>query len=556
MVYLILFLSGLISILILTPYLINFLLKINVVDIPGGRKIHDGLVPRLGGILIYFIVSFLLLTFYNDLNTIRFVIIGSFILAACGFIDDCLGMAWKYKLIIQVVISMYVIYHFLTAIHKITIFEVVLPFPLNYIILFLFILGTINALNLMDGLDGLVSQFSFSIFALNFVLGFMLNNVFIMFISITFSGALLGFMIYNAYPARIFLGDGGSLTLGFFLVVTCIELSLTKYSGNLNLTPALFTLALPVVDTIRVATIRIINKKSPFLPDQNHLHHQILKSGIKHESTVMILQAISLIFLFAALFYFRENYLMAYILFAVGLFVVFSISPVIKLIQKVWLKFNKKILGALNAPVKVIPIMDKLLPILSIVAFSMVLITSTPLKTPFSHNILLLLLLFEILMLFVAFYHYRINHNFNYFYIFINLLLLFSLDKIQSVGGMSYFYQPHLFESKLLYYASIMVVTGLVMLYLISRKVVLAKTKVFFTGIDLYLIVLGVLAFILKSIFKNPVIDTLNSCLMLSIIFTMLAKIVMVKYQHRSQLLFYLSFGVTISVLWLMMTYK
>jgi hypothetical protein len=101
-----------------------------------------------------------------------------------------------------------------------------------------------------------------------------------------------------------------------------------------------------------------------------------------------------------------------------------------------------------------------------------------------------------------------------------------------------------------------MVVTGLVMLYLISQKVVLAKTSLFFTGIDLYLIILAVIAFILKSIFKNPVIDTLNSCLMLSIIFTMLAKIVMVKYQNRSQLLFYLSFGLTISVLWLMMVYK
>src|ERR1035437_7542856 len=151
MVYLILFLSGLISLLVLTPYLINFLLKINVVDIPGGRKIHDGLVPRLGGILIYFVVSFLLLTFYNDLNTIRFIIIGSFILAATGFIDDCLGMEWKYKLIVQVIISLFIIYHFLPSINKITIFEITLPFPLNYIIFFLFILGAINALNLMDG---------------------------------------------------------------------------------------------------------------------------------------------------------------------------------------------------------------------------------------------------------------------------------------------------------------------------------------------------------------------------------------------------------------------
>jgi UDP-GlcNAc:undecaprenyl-phosphate GlcNAc-1-phosphate transferase len=198
----------------------------------------------------------------------------------------------------------------------------------------------------MDGIDGLVTQFSFLIFALNFVLGFLLNNVFIMFISITFIGVLLGFMIYNVYPARIFLGDGGSLTLGLFLVVTCIEVSLTKYSGSLNLTPAVFTLALPVIDTVRVVIIRLINKKSPFLPDQNHLHHRILKGGIDQKSTVMILLAISLIFLFSALFYFRENYFLAYILFILGIVVVFSISSVIKFVAKVSteIKFISKVL--------------------------------------------------------------------------------------------------------------------------------------------------------------------------------------------------------------------
>jgi len=344
MIYLVLFLSSLIAILILTPYLISFLLKINIVDIPGGRKIHDRLIPRLGGILIYFVVFFLLLTFYNDLNSIRFIIIGSFILAATGFIDDYLEMAWKYKLLVQVIISLFVINHFLTAINKITIFEITLPFPLNFIILFLFILGVINALNFMDGLDGLVSKFSFSIFALYFVLGFLLNNAFIMFISITFSGALLGFIIYNAYPARIFLGDCGSMTLGLFLVATCIQVSLTKYSGNLNLTPAVFILALPVIDAIKVVFIRIINRKSPFLPDQNHLHHQILKNCSKPKLTVIILQAISLVFLVAVLFYFIGNYLVAYSLFIAGLVVVFTISPAIKLIAKISLKSSQQII--------------------------------------------------------------------------------------------------------------------------------------------------------------------------------------------------------------------
>jgi len=195
----------------------------------------------------------------------------------------------------------------------------------------------------MDGLDGLVSQYSFSIFALNLVLGYLLNNAFIMFISIIFSGALIGFIIYNTYPARIFLGDCGSMTLGLFLVVTCIQVSITKYSSNLNLTPVIFALALPVIDAVRVVILRILNKKSPFLPDQNHLHHQILKICINPKLTIGIIRAISLFFLFAVLFYFLGNILVAYILFIVGLIVEVTISPATKLLTKVYLKFSQQI---------------------------------------------------------------------------------------------------------------------------------------------------------------------------------------------------------------------
>jgi UDP-GlcNAc:undecaprenyl-phosphate GlcNAc-1-phosphate transferase len=186
---------------------------------------------------------------------------------------------------------------------SVTLFGFKIPSPLDKAVLFIFIVGVINAINLYDGLDGLVTSFALLISFVSFYFGWELNNQFLLILSAALIGSLIGFLKYNIFPAKIFLGDSGSLTLGFFLVTAVLISSTSPANKNIDLTFSIILIAVPVVDTLRVMTARIMNLKNPFMPDLSHIHHIILNSNINYKGVLLILQSFSVIFTVIAIYY-------------------------------------------------------------------------------------------------------------------------------------------------------------------------------------------------------------------------------------------------------------
>lgn len=556
MIYLLLFLSSLIAVIVLTPYLIDFLYKHNLVDVPDTRKVHTSLTPRMGGLLIYAVVTFLIVCFYADINAIKFLLVASVILVVCGALDDGVGLKWNVKLMIQIAAVAFLLYNYSSKISGVYLLGFTLPFPVNYIIMFLFALGLINALNMMDGLDGLVSGFSFSIFSFYFAIGFLFHNTFLMVLSVTFAGALLGFIKYNAFPSRIFLGDSGSLTLGFFLVAASFEVTLTRFGTNLDLTFPIIALALPILDTLRVMVTRILAKKSPFLPDKNHLHHIVLGFNIRHKTTVFIIQSFALFYLFAAICYFEGNIITAYIIFTANTIIILAIKPVMKIMIRL-VKIEPSIRLLIDFPTTIIRLFDRYIFFISSIAFLIIYLTSTYVPSPSSLGTIWFLLLFELILLFVAIYHNRTNYSLNHFYVFLNILIFFSLSQIYSlsgVEGMGHF--RSLLQTKVLYNISIILIASFVILFLISRNNLWSKKIIFFNGMDLFILIITAFSFVLRNYLETSLIISISNCLLVTFICFTWVKILMLYYKRLSYVFFYASFALSILALVIMIVVK
>ena len=552
MIYLLLFLSSLITVIISTPYLIEFLQKNNLVDVPDARKVHKKLTPRMGGILIHLVVTFVIMSFHPDLNAVRFLVIASFIVVSCGLLDDGFGLKWSTKFLIQMIAVSFLIYHYWGNLQNVYLLGMRLPQPVNIIIVFFFALGIINALNMMDGLDGLVSGFSFSVFALNFAFGFLFHNTFLMLLSVSLAGALLGFIKFNAYPSKIFLGDSGSLTLGFFLVVSCFEVSISKNGGNLDLTLPIITLALPVLDTLRVMGTRVLAGNSPFLPDKNHLHHIILSYNIRHKTVVFAIQSFAIIYLFSAISYFDNNYAAAYVLFVVNSALIIAVRPLLNFVL-VFNRIQPAIRMIVEFPATIIKLFDKYIFFISSIAFLMIYLTSTYGPAPNSLGIISFLLLFEVALLLVSIYHNRVNYSLNHFYVFLNFLVFFSLSQVYSysaMGGVKHI--RYLFETKLLYDISIILIAAFVIMFLASRNHLWSKTVMFFSGVDLFILVITGFSFVLRNYFAGSWVVNMSNSLLLAFICFTWVKILMLYYKRLSYVFFYGTFALSILALVIM----
>jgi len=277
-------------------------LRIGLVDQPDFRKIHKNPIPRIGGLAIF--AGFLTGHFFFLIGTDIFpefsgligekaqhLIIGTIAIALTGLVDDIRGISFRQKMVMQSLAAVYMILagfrlHLnLDAIPFLAPYADDLTIPLTFI----WILGVINAMNLLDGLDGLAGGTAFvSLMAITGCLLLMGKDVSFG-ITIAMAGAILGFMVFNYNPASIFMGDTGSLFLGFFLA----SLSLT---ANQPGDPMLFAfipilcLGMPVFDTLLAIIRRKLSGKPIFYPDKHHIHHRLChRFGIPHKYTSMIL---------------------------------------------------------------------------------------------------------------------------------------------------------------------------------------------------------------------------------------------------------------------------
>lgn len=281
-------------------------------DIGHFRKQHDHGIPRLGGVAIFvsYCVTALIFTVVDKTFPVGYLLTASIILFIMGLKDDLSGVNSSTKFMVQFIVALILV--ILGDIRLTSMYGVFgiydLPFVMSAALSVIVIIMIINAFNLIDGIDGLAGLTGILVnlaFAALFV---YIQQYEFAIMSLILVGAITGFLRYNITPAKIFMGDTGSLFIGLISVVMAIKLiELTKVNITgippLGATPALTVaiLIVPIFDTVRIFFIRIMSGISPFEADRNHIHHRILRLGFTHIQTTLIFAGFNLVCIITSL---------------------------------------------------------------------------------------------------------------------------------------------------------------------------------------------------------------------------------------------------------------
>ncbi len=304
MVYLIIFFIAISLTLLLTPLAKKAAFLLNAIDKPNERKVHAGSMPRLGGLSIYigFIVSvsvglliaFLLKMDFNYQHVI-YIMIGSAFIFIVGVVDDIKGIAATKKLILQIIAALLPILLGvqigfvstpMTGIMLLGVFAI--PVTLVWVV------GMSNALNFIDGLDGLASGITAIASVTLFIVAIRVHQPAAAILMAALAGTTIGFMRYNFYPASIFLGDSGSLLLGYILALSSVA-GVLKSTILMALLIPVFILGVPIFDAASVILRRVRDGRHIFDADRNHLHHRLLDSGFSHKEVVLAIYSVCLL---------------------------------------------------------------------------------------------------------------------------------------------------------------------------------------------------------------------------------------------------------------------
>lgn len=295
------FMGSLFFALIIIPQIRLFALRINILDDPSYRKTHQQPTPHLGGVGIFLasLIPYLFLVLFDIVPVTKplfGLLVGAVAILGVGLIDDIFGLKAMIKLICQIAVAI-LSYGFGIQINNMMIpFLGILPLgPLSFLITVFWMVAMMNAINLIDGLDGLaggISGIAAAIFAL---ICFFTGSLPLSLFGVAISGACLGFLKYNFYQAKIFMGDSGSLFLGYVLSVICV-LGIVKTSLTFAWIIPIMTLIIPIFDTALSIIRRIKNKQSIFKADNSHIHHQLIKAGLTPKQVVVSSYIISFIF--------------------------------------------------------------------------------------------------------------------------------------------------------------------------------------------------------------------------------------------------------------------
>lgn len=288
--------------IILIPPLTYLYNKLGIVDLPAARKVHKKPIPRVGGVAIVVATIIPIIVWMQLDSPILGVLAGIAILFVLGILDDAKNLSYKIKFIVQILsISIVFFYGFVDLSESHFVAKELLPYAVLLIAYFIFILGVTNAINLSDGLDGLAGGEALLSFCIIGLLAYETNNTSIILLVLAIVGAIFGFLRFNTYPAKIFMGDTGSLFLGFVLGLLSVALTYRVDNAYAKALPLLLV-GLPVLDTLMVMTVRIYHGKSPFNADRNHLHHRLLDNGFAHYQSVLIIYLLQSIFVLTAYF--------------------------------------------------------------------------------------------------------------------------------------------------------------------------------------------------------------------------------------------------------------
>ena len=283
-------------------------------DVGHFRKQHDHGIPRLGGVAIFvsFTITILLFSMIDKSLPVSYLLTASIILFTMGIKDDLSGVHSSTKFFIQfIVATILVTLGDIRLTSMCGVFGIYdLPYIVSAAISVLFIMLIVNAFNLVDGIDGLAGTTCIVVNGTFAALFIYIRHYELAAISLAIVGAVLGFLRFNITPAKIFMGDTGSLLIGLISAVMAVKfIEVNKFtavrSPDIFSAPALaFAILIgPIFDTLRVFTLRIINGVSPFTADRNNIHHRMLRLGYNHIQTTMILAGINILAISVALFF-------------------------------------------------------------------------------------------------------------------------------------------------------------------------------------------------------------------------------------------------------------
>ena len=304
---------------------------VGALDIPNERKVHKKPMPRMGGLAIYFAFLIGYILFGEISVKMISVLIGSFIILITGIIDDIKPIDAKVKLVGQILAALVVVFYGNIILKDISAFGLYLEFGIfAYPVTVLFIVACINCVNLIDGLDGLAAGIS-SIFFLTIGIITFIKGEFGLPYELTFIllGASLGFLAHNFYPASIFMGDSGSMFLGFIIAVITllgfknVMMSSIRFKNSGRKVERRTSFILLAKSAIFFAIIRrSLKGESISKPDKFHIHHQLLKRNFSQRTTVLIIYAINILFSTASIVYVLKNRELGYIIYGLLLIIV------------------------------------------------------------------------------------------------------------------------------------------------------------------------------------------------------------------------------------------
>lgn len=296
--YFIAFISAVIISFIMTPLARKLAFKVGALDIPKEpRKIHKEPMPYFGGLAIYISIISCMVVYMPHTSMNLHIIVGATVIVLTGIVDDMYDMPAKAKLLMQIIAAAIAING------GVQINFVSNPFSetgmsnlfnwLSYAITLVWLVGITNTINLIDGLDGLAAGVACIAATTLLFTASKLGHDYIVMQCAIIAGASLGFLPYNFNPAKIFMGDTGSMLLGYMLAVTSVS-GMVKSVAAVSLAVPVFALGLPIFDTTFAIIRRYINKKPIMQADKEHLHHKLMKAGLNQRQTVLIMYFISM----------------------------------------------------------------------------------------------------------------------------------------------------------------------------------------------------------------------------------------------------------------------
>jgi len=282
----------------MTPVAKSFAQKVGAIDVPkDARRIHKHPIPRMGGLAIFlgFVLSVVL---FADINRqIQGMLLGAVVVVVIGVIDDMIQLKAIVKLVFQILAALIAVYYgividvvsslnFLGTGQYISLGFMSIPITVFWIV------AITNSVNIIDGLDGLAVGVSVISSVVMLVVSLLVADISLAIIIAALVGACLGFMPYNINPAKIFMGDSGSLLLGYVLATVSI-IGLFKFYAIVSFVVPFFVLAFPLLDTTFAFFRRIMKGQSPMSPDRGHLHHRLIDMGMSQKQAVAVLYSVS-----------------------------------------------------------------------------------------------------------------------------------------------------------------------------------------------------------------------------------------------------------------------